>query len=846
MSDLDNRNNSNNSTCDRDRDQRGKKDRRFNNDYKRNRGSYHGGYQKDFGKRPFKRNWSNNQNDGKRKKLEVGRRLKEHEVGITEFIGSEGFFGVIKERYTDFHVNEITLDGETAKLTNQDMPEDPKEDQNIEDLQHSIPDKIWDLLQALKDPVCSSIKIDVTNMDKNQRRAIHTIAKKLTNVISQTVDKETKKIMVIVPDKQDNSSSHNIRRDNRVDWKKRGEYCYFVLHKVNMDTMDALNQLAMNLRIKSNNFNYAGTKDRRAWTTQWVSLRRMEPLDILRAAKNVRGAYVGNFKFMKKPLKLGMLNGNHFRIALRNVNGTDEQIEQTMISLRDHGFINYYGLQRFGTVAAIPTYDIGKALLQGKWNEAIELILKPREGEQDRDLAEARKVYASTKDAATAYKKIRRYDKIEATLLKGICISGNNNPQGALDAIPRNARLMYIHAYQSFVWNHMVSRRIKEFGRKPVAGDLVYENNTKQNDNDSDTANDNDNENFVYVNENEVKTEDNTESNEKTIKQEAKDVLQEDVNEHETETEDNTESNEKTIKPEAEDVNENEVEAENNTEPDEKTSEHKHEAKDVLREGEMTEVPMETSSSIKEVTDATECCLKINENVADSNTTNEKDDNEDLLNLPTVKILTEEDLPNYTLADVLMPQVGWKVTYPLYAKSWYDEFLTKDGLTTDLRQKNKKYSLGGAYRKILQVPTNLSWKTMHYKEKHSDLIMCDIDEIRKSSPPKDEPEGQYKALIIEMSLKSSTYATMALREILKYDTSAQAQAAQSAACNPDPENANTSKNITENVNICSLQDTNKNVDEGKSLELEAKQSNDSNTLKQSEQDDGKMEMSNAV
>lgn len=42
-------------------------------------------------------------------------------------------------------------------------------------------------------------------------------------------------------------------------------------------------------------------------------------------------------------------------------------------------------------------------------------------------------------------------------------------------------------------------------------------------------------------------------------------------------------------------------------------------------------------------------------------------------------------------------------------------------------------------------------------------------------------EGTFKALIIQMSLKSSSYATMALREVLKCDTSSQTHAAQSAA-----------------------------------------------------------------
>lgn len=48
-----------------------------------------------------------------------------------------------------------------------------------------------------------------------------------------------------------------------------------------------------------------------------------------------------------------------FGWLLRNINGSEEQVQQAMTSLRDTGFINYYGMQRFGTTA-VPTYHIGK------------------------------------------------------------------------------------------------------------------------------------------------------------------------------------------------------------------------------------------------------------------------------------------------------------------------------------------------------------------------------------------------------------------------------------------------------------------------------------------------------
>lgn len=98
-----------------------------------------------------------------------------------------------------------------------------------------------------------------------------------------------------------------------------------------------------------------------------------------------------------------------------------------------------------------------------------------------------------------------------------------------------------------------------------------------------------------------------------------------------------------------------------------------------------------------------------------------------------------------------------------------------------MSQKNKKYTLGGGYRKVLQVPKDLTWKIINYNQIHDNLILGDMEELRGQESLKNDPDGKYKALIIEMSLKSSAYATMALREILSHDTSSQSQAQLSAA-----------------------------------------------------------------
>jgi tRNA pseudouridine13 synthase len=41
--------------------------------------------------------------------------------------------------------------------------------------------------------------------------------------------------------------------------------------------------------------------------------------------------------------------------------------------------------------------------------------------------------------------------------------------------IARNTRTIYVHAYQSYVWNRAVSERIRRHGTNVLIGDLVID-----------------------------------------------------------------------------------------------------------------------------------------------------------------------------------------------------------------------------------------------------------------------------------------------------------------------------------------------------------------------------------
>ena len=301
-------------------------------------------------------------------------------------------------------------------------------------------------------------------------------------------------------------------RPSRQSWQERGgEHCHFTLYKENKDTMEAISLLARFLKMNAKELSFAGTKDRRAVTVQRLSARRVDAERLAALNKALRMVAIGDFEYAQQEVGLGDLEGNEFTITLRDcsLGDTDEatasvseklkrlrlHLTTAMVNLRTKGFLNYFGLQRFGTFATRSDV-VGLKLLKGDFEGACNAILEypqsaltpsndnvaddtatpnastSQVGREDAARARAIHIFHSTNSIKQSLEIMPRRFSAESAVIRHL---GKNLKDffGAILGIQHHLRSMYVHAYQSWVWNRAVSHRWDLYGDRVVEGDLV-------------------------------------------------------------------------------------------------------------------------------------------------------------------------------------------------------------------------------------------------------------------------------------------------------------------------------------------------------------------------------------
>jgi len=135
---------------------------------------------------------------------------------------------------------------------------------------------------------------------------------------------------------------------NNFEPTRDGPHIFLWVEKRDVAGGELLRRLASALGIRAADIGYAGTKDRRAVTRQWLSVPG-ECERALEAGVELDGIRVLQYTRHRKKLRLGHLAGNRFRILLRGADPASAgDLAETGRMLEVGGFPNFYGEQRFG------------------------------------------------------------------------------------------------------------------------------------------------------------------------------------------------------------------------------------------------------------------------------------------------------------------------------------------------------------------------------------------------------------------------------------------------------------------------------------------------------------------
>jgi tRNA pseudouridine13 synthase len=239
-------------------------------------------------------------------------------------------------------------------------------------------------------------------------------------------------------------------------------YLLCVLVKRRWDTFVAIKNIAAQLGIDQTRIHIAGIKDAKAVTAQYITI---ENVMIEEAEKiNVKDIEVRPVGYFHDELSQFYLLGNRFTITVRAVKHPEstarDRLSETMLELEAaDGIPNFFGHQRFGTKRAI-THQVGKAIVNGDFRQAAMLFLANPSPHEHPDSRRVRQELQSNQDFAGALQSFPKQLRFERLMLRHLAEEPDDFV-GAFRELPFKLQMLFVQAYQSYLFNRFLSERIR-------------------------------------------------------------------------------------------------------------------------------------------------------------------------------------------------------------------------------------------------------------------------------------------------------------------------------------------------------------------------------------------------
>lgn len=237
-----------------------------------------------------------------------------------------------------------------------------------------------------------------------------------------------------------------------------GKYTAARVRLKNWETNRFAGQAARVLDIHRDQVAFAGMKDKRAVTEQWFTFKA--PLESVHHLQSLADVEVLEAYRARKASFTGAHTGNKFVLRIRESSGNRDAVSEITQVIRDAGGVpNFFGPQRFGGYFRPMTHRVGQAIVEGDLEEAVRLYVGAPVPTENPEAQAARRVYDESRDPAAALALYPQVLDPERSILRRL-VDRPGDWRYAIQALPPNLLQLFVHAYQSLMFNEMLSARV--------------------------------------------------------------------------------------------------------------------------------------------------------------------------------------------------------------------------------------------------------------------------------------------------------------------------------------------------------------------------------------------------
>jgi len=257
----------------------------------------------------------------------------------------------------------------------------------------------------------------------------------------------------------------------QYEFSGEGTHVYAFVQKKSMSTQDMMNLVARHVGIRTLDVGYAGRKDARAITRQWISVEHIDPAKL--AELESPKLKILDLTRHTNKLKVGHLKGNRFTIRLRNLNCPVQEAvpiaTEIMEILATKGVPNYFGPQRFGYRG--DSGLLGHAVIKKDTQDFFDVLLGKSELFGDDEFTEARQLYQQGLFEEAFYKWHSAFGDHRKALKTLIRLNGNTNR--AFRQFDKRMLRLFVAAWQSNLFNRVLAARMPDIDTI-LDGDMAY------------------------------------------------------------------------------------------------------------------------------------------------------------------------------------------------------------------------------------------------------------------------------------------------------------------------------------------------------------------------------------